>query len=148
MGNSCKSRKTDESSKRHFGKDNKKNSKNEIQEQEEEPDKLDTKKKDEIKITEVKTEQEDKKEEIKIEFKNDEKKEDKKKKEKDKKELKVEPIKENTKLDVDNFSDQECTCHLRLEIALKRLQSDMEYTVELYEYNNAKKTSKKKKGRN
>ena len=40
---------------------------------------------------------------------------------KDKKQLKVEPIKENTKLDVDNFSDQECTCHLRLEISLKRL---------------------------
>jgi hypothetical protein len=146
MGNSCKSHKADESSKKHFGKDNKKSSKNIIQEQEEEPNKLDnkvdTKKKDEIKITEVKTEHED----IKIEFKNDEKKEDKKKKEKDKKQIKVEPIKENPKLDVDNFLDQECTCNLRLEIALKRLQSDMEYSVELYEYNNAKKTNKKKIG--
>ena len=133
MGNSCKGQKKDKSSKKHFEDKKKKVDKINI-----EKDKETKEKNTEINIGEKKEE------DIKIEEKKEEiKKEEKKEKKKD---FKVKQEKENTSLDVNNFSEEAFTCNLRIEIILKNISNDNEYIVELNEYENSRKTSKKKIG--
>ena len=128
MGNSCKRHKKDESAKQHFSSiknsnfdeedDNKSNASNNI-----------------------------KNEEVKNVPKNIEnKKEEKEEKEEkvSKKKIVVKEEKENKSNDVDNFSEVEPTCNLKLEISLKKVPSQREYKIEIYEYKNSRKIEKKK----
>ena len=144
MGNSCKRQKKDERSKKHFEDKKKKVEKINIEEE----DKKNQEKRTEINVGENKEEEikieEKKEEEIKIQEKKEEIKKEEKKD--NKKDFKVKQEKENTSLDVNNFSEEAFTCNLRIEITLKNISNDNEYTVELNEYNNSRKTSKKKIG--
>ena len=143
MGNSCKTKKKNEKSKKYFS-----DKKIKLEdEDEDEEDKKEDVKKEEIKNEEVKNEEvkkgEDKKKELnkieeKIEKKNEEK--DKKKEKK----TKVKDEKENLSNDVDNFSEEDITCNLKLEISLSNILNEEKYKVEVYEYKNARKTEKKK----
>ena len=149
MGNSCKTAKKKDTAKKHFEEDKKQ--KDDDNEEEEgtknNPEQKNTIKTEDKKDEPIKYEDkiEDKKED-KIEDKKEEKIEEKKeeKKEKKKKTFKVKEEKENKNNDVDNFSDEDCTCNLRLEITLEKAPNDNEFKIELYEYKNARREEKKK----
>ena len=170
MGNSCKTKKEKEKPKKHFGNEDRNATKNETPLKKEGPKKIEnqtekketeeinkmeinkieikkvTKKEEKIKIEEKKEViKEVKKEEKKVEKKEEAKKEEKKM-ENEIKIYDIKSIKEDESLDVDNFSNEELTCNLRLEITLKKLPNDRNYSVELYEYNNSRKPKKKKIG--
>ena len=77
------------------------------------------------------------KKEIKENKKIDKKKEDKK--------AKAKGI-DDRNYDVNNFSEEDCTCNIKLQISLKNLPDEKEYKIELYEYKNLRKLEKKKTG--
>lgn len=160
MGNSCKRVKKDEKAKTHYKTKNKGKKDefdtNNIQEQK---NTVDIKK--EIKEDEKKVINQDKIEE-KIEDKklvinqeniiNDNIIEDirEEKKEEKKDEKKNSKIKEEKEVinieEIDNFSEEECTCNLRLEIILEKVSNNNKYWIELYEYKNSRQGNKKKMG--
>lgn len=127
MGNSCKSRKKDENAKQHFNSTNNLNN-------------------DEKDENQSNTQNNIKNEEIKNEPKNIENKkvEIEKEEKESKKIFKVNEEKENIGNDVDNFSEDESTCNLKLEISLKKVANQRKHVIEIYEYKNSRKTDKKK----
>ena len=144
MGNKCGTVKNNENSKFHFKR--KKKTKNKQIKDEEKistisnsnnvPPKESKNEKEDIKIKKQKEEQ---KEEQKKENKKD------KEKEKEKENLIIKEEKDSSSEDADNLEDDEdCTCNLKLEISLKKVNSKKNYYVEIYEYKNPNKTDKKK----
>lgn len=130
MGNKCNTRKKDESSKTHF----RKKKKNDI-------DIIEDEKSSTISNSNDAPPKENKneKEENKIN------KEQKKKENKNKKpNFVIKEEKEDPSEDVNNFTDEEPTCNLKLELSLKKINSENNYYIELYEYQNYKKIEKKK----
>ena len=80
-----------------------------------------------------------------IEIKKEIKEEKKIEKKKEEKKPKPKGI-DDKNYDVNNFTEEEYTCNLKLEISLKNLPDEKEYNVELYEYKNIRKLEKKKIG--
>ena len=72
--------------------------------------------------------------------------ESKKEKKEENKIKKCKEEKDNISNDIDNFSEDEFTCNLKLEMALKKIQNSRNYKIELYEYKNSRKIEKKKIG--
>ena len=134
MGNRCGTVKNDENSKSFFKRKRKTKNK---------------KKKDDEKISTISNsnnvppkESKTKKEDIKIKEPKEEQNKENKKEEEN---LIIKEEKENSSEDADNFEDdEECTCNLKLEISLKKVNTTKNYYVELYEYKNCNKTDKKK----
>ena len=134
MGNKCGTAKNDENSKFHFKRKRKTKNKQ---------------KKDDAKISTISNssnvppkESKTEKEDIKISIQKEEQNKENKKEEEN---LIIKEEKENSSEDADNMEDdEECTCNLKLEISLKKVNTTKNYYVELYEYNNCNKTDKKK----
>ena len=100
--------------------------------------------KENINKKEIKNENINKIEE-KIEIKKEIKEEKKVDKKKDEKMPKYKGI-DDKNYDVNNFSEEDCTCNLKLQISLKNVPNIKEYKIELYEYKNLRKLEKKKIG--
>ena len=147
MGNKCGTVKKEENARSHFRRNKKKKNKN-IKKDDENNSPISSPsnakpKEDKKKIEEIKIKEE--KEETKKEQKKEIEKEIEKENKKEKEKLIIKEEKENTSIDEDNFEDDdECTCNLKLEICLKKVNSTKNYYVELYEYKNSNKTEKKK----
>ena len=147
MGNKCGTVKSNEDSKIHFKKKRKeKPKKKDIKDDEKTktsnnvPPKGKKNKTEEIKI---KTKEQINEKEQKKELQKEKEKEKENKKEKEN--LIIKEEKKIISKDVNNFDDDEqCTCHLKLEISLKKVNSAKNYYVELYEYQNCNKKEKKK----
>lgn len=169
MGNSCKRVEKNDKAKIHF-KNNKNKNEEIIDKEDEKPkddniNKIEVVKKENINKIEPKNENinnnievkneniniiEEKNEntnkiEEKIENKIEIKEEKKIEKKKDDKKPKAKGI-DDKNFDVNNFSEEECTCNLKLQLSLKNIPDDKEYKIELYEYKNIRKLEKKKIG--
>ena len=164
MGNSCKRVEKNDKAKKHF-KNDQTNNKDEEDEKSVQEGK-ETKIKEEIKNDKIDkleiniNNKEPKNESInniepkneninkieeKIEIKNEIKEEKKIEKKKDDKKPKPKGI-DDKKYDVNNFTEEDCTCNLKLQISLKKIPDYKEYNIELYEYKNIRKLEKKKIG--
>ena len=140
MGNSCKRVKTDEKAKKHYEENKNKYDEENVEQNKEEKNIKNENVSKEKNIVEKNNEI--KKEEKKEKEKNEEK--EKKEEKEEKKNIKIKEEKENPNNDVDNFSEDESTCNLKLEITLKKIQNQRNHTIELYEYKNSRKLEKKK----
>ena len=128
MGNSCKRVKVDEKAKKHYEENKNIDDEENVKQNKDEKN--------------IKNENVNKEKNV-VEINNEIKKEEKEEKE-EKKNIKIKEEKENPNNDVDNFSEDESTCNLKLEITLKKIQNQRNHTIELYEYKNSRKKEKKK----